>query len=103
MIIVLSKNKVPVRLSSERWEHIERRHPEMRNQKERILETISNPDFIQQGDYGELLAIKFFDSTPLSQKYLVVGYKEINKEDGFVITAYFTRKPLERRLTLWKQ
>lgn len=50
MIIVLSKNKVPVRLSSERWEHIERRHPEMRNQKERILETISNPDFIQQGD-----------------------------------------------------
>ena len=69
MIIVLSKNKVPVRLSSERWEHIERRHPEMRNQKERILETISNPDFIQQGDFGELLAIKFFDSTPLSQKY----------------------------------
>jgi hypothetical protein len=103
MIIVLSKNKVPVRLSSEKWEHIERRHPEMRNQKERILETISNPDFIQQGDYGEFLVIKFFDSTPLTQKYLVAGYKEIDKEDGFVITAYFTRKPLERRLTLWKQ
>jgi len=32
MIVVLSKNKVPIRLSPERWEHIERRHPEMKKE-----------------------------------------------------------------------
>ena len=73
----------------------------MEDQEEKVLETISNPDIIQQGDFDELLAIKFFDNTPLTKKYLVVIYKEIN-EDGFVITAYFTRKPLERRLIVWK-
>ena len=73
----------------------------MEDQEEKVLETISNPDIIQQGDFDELLAIKFFDNTPLTKKYLVVIYKEIN-EDGFVITAYFTRKPLERRSIVWK-
>ena len=46
MIVVLSKNRVPIRLSSERWGHIERRHPEMNKQKDMILETVSDPDFI---------------------------------------------------------
>ena len=73
----------------------------MEDQEEKVLETISNPDIIQQGDFDELLAIKFFDNTPLTKKYLVVIYKEIN-EDGFVITAYFTRKTLERRSIVWK-
>ena len=74
----------------------------MEDQEEKVLETISNPDLIQQGDFDELLAIKFFDNTPLTKKYLIVIYKEINEEDGFVITAYFTRKPLERRSIVWK-
>lgn len=74
----------------------------MKEQKDKVLETIANPDIIQQGDYGELLAIKLFENTPLTEKYLVVLYKEISKEDGFVITAYFTRKPLERRAIIWK-
>jgi hypothetical protein len=102
MIVVLSKNRVPLRLSSERWEHIERRHPEMKNQKDKVLDTVSNPDFIQQGDFGECLAIKYFKETPLTEKYLVVIYKEIDKEKGFIITAYFTRRPSERRRILWK-
>lgn len=103
MIIVRSKQDVPIRLSVERWEHIIRRHPEMKNEKNRVLETVSNPEFIQQGDFGEFLAIKFYDDTPLTRKYLVVAYKEIDKEDGFVITAYLTTKLLERRPILWKR
>lgn len=102
MIIIKSKQGVPIRLSTERWEHIRRRHPEIKDQKDKVLETITAPDVIQQGDYGELLAIKFFENTPLTEKYLVVIYKEINKDDGFVITAYFTKKPSERRLTVWR-
>ncbi len=102
MIIIKSRQGGTIRLTTERWTHIVRRHPEMKEQKDRIIKTIANPDIIQQGDYGELLAIKFFESTPLTEKYLVVIYKETSKEEGFVITAYFTRKPLERRSIIWK-
>ena len=102
MIIIKSKQGIPVRLTTERWAYIIRRHPEIKEQKDKVLETIANPDIIQQGDYGESLAIKFFESTPLTEKYLVVIYKEISKEEGFIITAYFTRKPLERRSIIWK-
>ncbi|MBE0517002.1 MAG: hypothetical protein IBX41_06385 [Methanophagales archaeon] len=102
MIVVLSKNRVPIRLSSERWEHVEKRHPEMEEQKDLVLETVSNPDFIQQGDYGEFLAVKYIKKTPLTEKYLVVSYKEITEREGFVITAYFTSKPSKGRVTIWK-
>lgn len=38
-------------------------------------------------------------------KYIVVVYKELSKEDGFVITAFLTRqrKQLEKRRKIWKQ
>ncbi len=102
MFIAISKNNVPIRLTEERLNHIIRRHPEMLNQIDKILTTIENPDFIQKGDMDELLAVKFFDKTPLTKKYLVVVYRELSKEDGFVITAYFTSKPSKRREILWK-
>jgi len=37
-------------------------------------------------------------------KHLVVVYKETSQEDGFVITAYLTRRKrqLERRHVLWQ-
>ena len=75
----------------------------MENQKEHVLETISNPDLIQNGDFGELIALKFYQKTPLTSKYLVTIYKEIAKADGFVITAFYATKPSERRITLWTQ
>lgn len=50
MIVVYSQNQVPIRLTQERWEHILRRHPEMANQKDHVLEALSDPDLIQQGD-----------------------------------------------------
>ncbi len=102
MIIVKSKNNVSIRLTTERWKHIIARHPEMDNQKEHVLETISNPHLIQQGDFDELIAIRFYDKSPLTSKYLVVIYKEVGETDGFVITAYFSTKPSERRKTVWK-
>ena len=103
MIIVKSVENVPVRLSQERWEHIIKRHPEMKYQKERVLETIENPDLVQKGDFGGRLAIKFYEDTPLTSKFLVVIYKEVSKLDGFIITAYYTNKPSGRRKALWKR
>jgi len=103
VIIIKSKNNIPIRLTKERWEHIVIRHPELESQKDRVLETVANPDKIQQGDYGELIAIRFYKKTPLTSKYLVVVYKEVMNIDGFIITAYFTTNPSERRLILCKQ
>lgn len=103
MILVLSVKNVPVRLTQNRWGHIIKRHPEMNHQKEKLSETIANPDFIQEGDFGEFLAIKFYEDTPLTSKFLVAVYKEIGNLDGFVITAYFTNKPSDRRKILWKR
>lgn len=78
------------------------RHPEMAEQREQVLETVTEPDLIQQGDYGELLAIRFYSQTPLTSKYLVVVYREVNHNDGFILTAYLTSRPSGKRITLWK-
>jgi len=87
MLIVHSRNGVPVRLTEERWQHIVRRHPEMDNQRERVLETLAEPDMIQQGDFGEVLAVRFYLETPLTRKFLVVAYREVSHKDGFILTA----------------
>ncbi len=99
----MSKNNVPVRITDERLKHINNNHPEMVTEINKIVETIKNPDYILKGDFGELLAIKYYTRTPVSEgKYLIVVYKEISKIDGFLITAYFSRKKSKRRKIIWK-
>ena len=102
MIIINSINNISIRLTNERWKHIISRHIEMTNEKEKVIETIESPDYIQMGDLNEKLAVKLYKDTPFETKYLVVVYKEISAIDGFILTAYFTRKPSERRKILWK-
>ena len=103
MLIVPSQNGVLVRLTTERWQHITYRHPEMAEQRERVLETLADPELIQQGDYGVLLAIRFYAETPLTSKYLMVVYRETDRNDGFILTAYFTSRPSANRVTIWKR
>ena len=64
-----------------------------------VLETLQEPEAIYEGKEGELLSTKEIGG----EKYLVVIYKETGKEDGFVITAFLTRriKQIERRTKLW--
>lgn len=83
----LSKNKVKIRLTQERWQHIVSSHKELENAKpSTVLLAIKNPDMILKGDVGELLAVKNFKK----DCWLVVPYKEIDLRDGFVLTAYLT-------------
>lgn len=103
MVIVRSRNGVPVRLTEERWRHIMHRHPEMDSLRERVLETVSEPEIIQRGDFGELLAIRFYPQTPLTSKNVVVAYREISSKDGFVLTAYLVNRPSARRVIIWKR
>jgi hypothetical protein len=103
MLIVYSHNSIPIRLTEERWRHIVHRHVEMADQRERVLETIAEPDLIPHGDFGELLVIRFYTQTPLTSKFIVVAYREIHLQDGFVITAYLTNRPATGRVVPWKR
>jgi hypothetical protein len=103
MQVIISINNVPIRLTDERWQHITTRHPELVAQQEKLLETIAKPEQIQAGDTGELLAIRFYPQTPLTSKFMVVAYREVSVDDGFILTAYFTNRPSTRRITLWTQ
>ena len=103
MFIANSTEGVPIRLTDERWNHICKRHPELRGQEKKVLETVEPPEMILLGDYGEKLAARFYRATPLTSKYLLVAYKELSATDGFVVTAYFSRKVADWREVLWKR
>jgi hypothetical protein len=96
---ILSKNKVVIRLTEERWTHILTGHPEMKELKDAVLETVRKPERIFAGEKNEYLAMKDFDG----RKKLVVIYSEVNPADGFIITAYITSRiqKLEKLKQLW--
>lgn len=85
--IALSQNGVPIRLPDERWAHIAKRHEDLNNKQPEVLATVSNPVRILSGDESELLALRELEPG----KWLVVVYREL-VNDGFIITAYSTRR-----------
>ena len=93
-----SKNSVPIRLTDERWAQITEEHSELADLRLEIVDTVANPTAIFAGNRGELLAVR--EAEP--GKYLVVVYRE-SQQDGFIITAFLTRKgqALHRRQQLW--
>jgi len=101
MNVVKSKNGVPIRLTEERWIHITEEHSEMAGYYFEVLETVEEPEAIYEGKMGECIAVREVDNG----KYIAVVYRELSKGDGFVITAFLTRRrrQLERRRKIWGQ
>ena len=99
MLIVESCRNVPIRLTDERWLHVITQHPEMKKLRDKVIDALAEPDYVQEGDFGALLAIRRIDGG----KFLVVVYKEMSKSDGFVLTCYITRRPALRRPVIWRQ
>lgn len=60
MLITQSVDGVPIRLTTARWEHICRRHPDLQTQRRRVIETIRNPAEVLEGDFGAKLAARFY-------------------------------------------
>ncbi len=87
-----------VRLSAERWEHIVTEHAELQDMQEQVLRAVSEPERVLEGSAGELLAVLTIEEG----KWLVVVYREL-EDDGFVITAFLTRKAksLDKRRVIW--
>jgi hypothetical protein len=95
---------IEIFLPVERWKHINERHPETEFQENLIYNTVSEPDFIYEGSKGELLSIKKFAKTPITEnKYCIVVYRLIQSGTGFIITAYFSRRPSFKRRLKWKK
>lgn len=88
-----------IRLPEERWQHIVEEHPELEDLRQEVLFTVERPLKVLAGSRGELLAIR--EMTP--GKFLVVVYKETSSDDGFIITAFLTRRvgQLEKRVVVW--
>ena len=95
----ISRNGVLVRLTDERWQHIIEEHSELTGLRDEVLRTISSAEHVLSGATGELLALRMTET----DKATVVVYRETELDDGFVITAFVTRrlKSLERRIQLW--
>lgn len=93
-----SKNEVSIRLTDERWVHITEEHAELAGYRREVLETISEPERILAGNAGELLTVR----AQQDSKLMVVVYREL-PADGFVITAFLTRRAasLNRRTQIW--
>jgi len=96
--VVLSKNGVPIRLTDERWTHITEEHEELAGLRQEVLKTVAEPQRIVEGKDGELLAMRELED----EKWLVVVYRELG-DDGFVITAFLTRRlrSFEKRKRVW--
>lgn len=58
---------------------------------------------MQRGDYGALLALRHYNQPPAVNLFVVAVYREIDEADGFVITAYLTRRPNWDREVLWSR
>jgi len=95
----ISVNGIPIRLTDERWTHITENHAELAGRRPTVLEAISAPNRVLTGNLGELLAVKDIGEG----KYLVVVYKETGSNDGFVVTAFLTRRAesLNRKEQVW--
>lgn len=96
--IVTSINGVPVRLNDERWEHIIEEKPYMQSYCERMLEAVEGPGYILRGNAGSLIAVL----TLGGRKYLHTVYRELSKDDGFIITAFIGWKLNKSRIT-WRK
>lgn len=97
MEIANSVNGIPIRLTDERWQHIVGSRPYMQSYYDEILDTIENPIWILRGHGGTLVAVQSIKRS----SYLHVIYREISRNDGFVITAFLTRK-VNRSAIIWQ-
>jgi hypothetical protein len=94
--VVYSINGVPIRLTEERWSHIVENKPHMRAYYDQVLAAVEKPTWVLRGYAGALIAVLSLGRRQL----LNVVYREISRKDGFIITAFISRK-INKRNLIW--
>ena len=95
---VTSVDGVPIRLTEERWFHIVENHDDMAGHYDDVLEAVADPDMLLPGYRGSLVAVRNFGGG----RYLFAIYRQVSRDDGFIITAYFGSK-VNRKKAIWKR
>ena len=96
MDVVDSVNRIPIRLTEERWRHIVENKPYMSAYYGNVLSTIECPMWVVRGYAGALIAV----ASVGRRRYLNVVYREISRYDGFIITAFVSTK-LNKGSLIW--
>jgi hypothetical protein len=96
---VISRNGIPIRLTDERWSHIAEEHVELSGMRADVLRTITDAEKVLAGGASELMAVRRVEA----DKALIVVYREASAADGFIITAFLTKRltRLDRRQQIW--
>lgn len=78
-------------------------HPEMREQENKISQTLLEPDVVVQSQSDDTVRLfrRFYRRLTIGDKYLCVVVKYV-EGDVFIITAYFTDK-VKKGDVLWKK
>lgn len=97
MDIAYSIDGVPIRLTAERWLHIVENHDDVAGYYDEVLMTVESPDLILPGHRGSLMAVQNFGR----RRYLMVIYRQVSSDDGFIVTAFFTDS-VDRKKALWQ-
>ena len=100
MLVLSDYDRRPVRLTDERWRHIEE-HPEMASMQEAVAETLREPEVVirSASDPFSRLYYRFYHCTIVGGKHLCMVVK-VRQDDAFVVTAYLTDRVKEGTV-LW--
>nr|MBI4156490.1 hypothetical protein [Candidatus Woesearchaeota archaeon] len=86
---IVDKTGRKIRLTKERWKHINLRHPYMTNYLKEVEETIKSPQKIISHDMGDLFDYyNYFKHKKGKLKFLKAVVKYLNGK-GFILSAYF--------------
>jgi hypothetical protein len=101
MHTAVSINEIEINIPAARWKMIAEAHPEVARYLNDTLEAIEDPDVVYAGIAQRLLAVKEIERG----KFLIVIYREKNKEGGQLITVFLTRNLLQfdEFNILWKK
>jgi len=105
--VVESEYGVPIRLSEERWSHILKGHRELGDFQVELLLTVSRPEAVYRPPPDrspQFAAVRGFErlrSFGLAEN-LVVHYREVSVDDGFILTSYvMSNSRLRGRFRRW--
>lgn len=107
--IVKSKSGAQIKLTEKQWKHIIAARPQLEDFQQEILKAIEHPDEVYAPPprvKPQLHAIKKFKRLAdigLSDNIVVV-YRELTPEEGFIITAFPISDRRKRRMhRLWQR
>jgi len=107
--VVRARSGARVRLTAKQWEHIVTARPELKDFEREILEVVEHPDEVFEPPprvKPQLHAVKRFErlaDVGLSEN-LVVVFRELTRQEGFIITAFPISDRRKRRMyRLWRR